>query len=167
MIAMPVLGLLAVGSVTASASASSLSSSASSGASVETASHVISLRGQDVVAETTTKYGTMVVTRSTIRPDSSQGCTGTDPKVCLVIDGSGLYVNIMINESLFRHATRANLIVKSASGHIYASKTEITSPGQWLAVAWFPQNYEPSGVYCAGTIITTGPAFYACGSVIS
>src|SRR6202011_2199027 len=74
--------------------------------------------GAVVVAKTTTAGGTLEIVKESaphglsgavVRPNSSSGCAGSNPEVCFTINGSGLYVNYMENDTYFGNAGWADM----------------------------------------------------------
>jgi hypothetical protein len=122
-----------------------------------------------VVSTITTKVGTLTILKDglsrplTVHPDSSKGCAGSNPEVCLTITGSGAYVGSMENDTWVAHTEKITMLIEGP-GRVYVSDTFTADGGDWYSVDWAPATYEPTGSYCAGTIINNGGT-YACNSV--
>lgn len=122
-----------------------------------------------VVSTAVTKYGALTVLKDgssrslTVHPDSSQGCAGSDPRVCLTISGSGAYVGSMENDTWVAHTEKITMLIEGP-GRVYVSDTFTADGGDTYSIDWAPAAYEPTGSYCAGTIINNGGT-YACNSV--
>ena len=92
---------------------------------------------------------------NTVVPHSSTGCAGSNPEVCLYINGSGLYVNYMENDTHFGAAGGADMQINGPSGIIVDSGW-FNENGGWYYIRWSPYNYIGAGYYCATTYVGGG-----------
>jgi len=148
------------------ASAAGISSAHPASADIHTDN---SSASSQVVSTVVTKYGALTVPKGgpwrslSVHPDSSEGCAGSDPKVCLTIIGIGAYVGSMENDTWVGHTAKITMLIEGP-GRVYVSDTFTADGGDWYKIDWAPATYVPTGSYCAGTIINNGGT-YACNSV--
>lgn len=125
--------------------------------------------GAVLVKRVVTAGGTLEVFEGTaprpagVRPYSSHGCAGSNPSVCLTIQGSGLYVDSMENDTYISRAGGIDLQINGPGGVITDSGWFTASAGHhyWY---WWPQGYVTGGYYCA-TAYVGGGHEGACNTV--
>jgi hypothetical protein len=99
-----------------------------------------------------------------VRPNSSSGCAGSDPEVCFTINGSGLYVNYMENDTYFGNAGWADMQINGPGGVIVNSGS-FWEYGGWYYISWTPNSCIGAGYYCGTTWVGSGGHQGACGTV--
>ncbi|MBB1158442.1 MULTISPECIES: hypothetical protein [Amycolatopsis] len=124
--------------------------------------------GAVLVKKVTSARGTLEIFEgaapgSVVTPHSSYGCAGSDPSVCLDIEGSGLYVDHMQNDTYVRRSGGMDLQINGPGGIIVDSGWFTAYPGHHYAY-WWPRGYVARGYYCA-TAYVGGGHEGACNTV--
>jgi hypothetical protein len=86
-----------------------------------------------------------------VTPHSSTGCAGSDPRVCLHIEGSGLYVSYMENDTYVGRSGGIDMQINGPSGIMADSGWFNATAGYHYLYYWQPRGYVAGGYYCATT----------------
>jgi hypothetical protein len=108
-----------------------------------------------LVKTVTNAHGTLEVFKETATPDSSHGCAGSNPEVCLTVDGSGLHVNYMENSTRFAQPGGTDMQINGPGG-IISDSGWFTENGGWYSLRWAPNAYIAGGYYCGTTYVGGG-----------
>lgn len=138
-VAVAMLGSLAIGGA---APASASARPATTGSAAVTSGRVL-------VKEIKGATGVLDVYKLTgIRPDSDSGCSNApDERVCMYIDGSGLFVNTMENETYFDNSGTVNMRLTGPS--VWMQTGNIYESGGWWEYSYTPYANLVGGSYCA------------------
>src|SRR5690349_24870308 len=107
----------AIGVVAVAVAVTAGSANATAGQTHQT-QNVTAATGDVLVKTVTTANGTLKIFKesaqhdsaaTTLAPNSSIGCSGSNPRVCLSIHGSGLYVQYMENKTDFLSSGDADM----------------------------------------------------------
>lgn len=150
------------------AAAGATGATAADAATAAPAHTAATANGAVLVKEVKTANGVLDVYKvpaAAVRPDSSSGCAGGNPRVCFTIDGSGLYVEYMENSTTFGSAGTVNMQINGPSGVITQTGNFYESGGTY-DYTWYPYSNVPGGYYC-GTSFTSTTRQGACETVHS
>ncbi|MBX7554163.1 hypothetical protein ABZX95_40560 [Streptomyces sp. NPDC004232] len=100
-----------------------------------------------------------------MRPQTADGCTGSDPVVCFAVNGSGDYVSSMRNETYYGHSTWSDMQIKDPNGKIAWGWGHSAVGGNWYGVDYTPNDYVTPGWWCGYSNANFGPYTGYCINV--